>query len=140
MGYSVSHKAVPMPVNETTLASQVFDQLQQAMACDPDGFMELYRDYLADAWHALRTLRDAAQLQRADDVRANAHHLKGSSMVLGARAVAQCASALEEMGRHADVQGAGAMLERTRQALQEVQSELSRRLGAAVVPGDKTAA
>ena len=32
------------------------------------------------------------------------------------------------------------MLERTRQALQEVQSELAGRLGAGVVPADKTAA
>ena len=65
---------------------QVFDQLQQAMACDPAGFTELYRDYLADAWQALAMLRDAVQQQQAEEVRAKAHHLKGSSMVLGARA------------------------------------------------------
>jgi HPt (histidine-containing phosphotransfer) domain-containing protein len=123
-----------MPVNETTIASQVFDQLQGAMACDPAGFAELYRDYLADAWQALGMLREAVQQNQAEEVRAKAHRLKGSSMVLGARAVAQCASALEEMGRAAEVRSAGAMLERTQQALQEVQSELSVRLGAGVVP------
>ena len=129
-----------MPVNETTLASQVFDQLQQAMVCDPAGFTELYRDYLADAWQALRKLREAVQQKQADEVRARAHHLKGSSQVLGARAVAQCASALEEMGRNADVQGAGVVLEEAERALQQVQAELSNRLGPAVVPADQTAA
>jgi len=129
-----------MPVNETILAPQVFDHLRQAMACDPAGFAELYRDYLADAWQALRMLRDAVQQQQAEEIRAKAHQLKGSSLVLGARMVAQWASALEELGRDADIRGAGEMLERTRRALQDVQNELSDRLGAAVVPANRTAA
>ena len=129
-----------MPENENTLASQVFDQLQQAMVSDPAGFTELYRDYLADAWQMLGRLRDAVKQQQPEEVCAKAHHLKGSSMVLGARAVAQCAAALEEMGHKADVQGASAMLEGTQQALQQVQTELAGRLGAGVVPGDKSAA
>ena len=129
-----------MPENETMLASQVFEQLQHAMASDPAGFTDLYRDYLADAWQMIALLRDAVQQQRAEEVCAKAHRLKGSSMVLGARAVAQCAAGLEESGRNADMQGACAMLERTQQALQQVQSELEGRLGAGVVPADKSAA
>ena len=129
-----------MPVNETPIAAPIFEQLQQAMTCDPAGFTELYRDYLADAWQALQVLREAVKQQQAEEVRAKAHHLKGSSMVLGARLVAQCASALEEMGRNSDVQDAGAMLERTLHALQQVQDELLTRLGAGVVPVDETAA
>ena len=129
-----------MPANETTLAPQVFDQLQQAMAHDPAGFAELYRDYLADAWQALQMLRDAVQQHDANEVRTKAHQLKGGSLVLGARLVAQWASALEEMGRDADIRGAGEMLERTSRALQDVQAELSGRLGAAVVPANMTAA
>ena len=129
-----------MPENENTLAPQVFDQLQQAMACDPAGFTELYRDYLADAWQAFAMLCEAVQQGRAEDVRVQAHHLKGSSMVLGARVVAQCASAMEEMGRNADVEAVVAVLERSRLALLEVQAELSARLGPGVVPADQTAA
>jgi HPt (histidine-containing phosphotransfer) domain-containing protein len=129
-----------MPENETTLASQVFEQLQRAMACDPEGFTDLYRDYLADAWQMIAMLRDAVQQQQAEEVRAKAHRLKGSSMVLGACAVAQCAAALEELGHTTDVQGVCAMLERTQQALQQVQSELAGRLGAGVVPAGESAA
>ncbi len=140
MGYYGCGGECPVTVNETTLASQTFDQLQQAMASDTAGFTELYRDYLTDAWQALRLLLDAVYQKQAAEVRSRAHHLKGSSMVLGARTVAQCASALEEMGSSADLQGAGAQLDRTRQALLQVQAELSRRLGAAVIPADKTAA
>jgi HPt (histidine-containing phosphotransfer) domain-containing protein len=129
-----------MPANETTLASQVFDQLCQAMANDSAGFTELYRDYLSDAWQSLQMLREAVQQKQAQEVQERAHHLKGSSQVLGARVVAQCAAALEETARSADIKRAGAMLEQIEQALQEVQSELSGRLGAGVVPADKSAA
>jgi len=140
MGAQCHERQRLMPVNESTLAPLVFDQLQQAMAGDPAGFTELYHDYLADAWQALRTLGDAVRQQQAEEVRAKAHHLKGSSMVLGARAVAQCASALEEMGRSADIRTAGAMLEQTRLALLAVQAELSTRLGVGVLPANDTAA
>ena len=129
-----------MPVNETTLASTIFDQLQRAMARDPAGFTELYRDYLADAWQAVGIVRDAVLRRKPDEVSAGAHRLKGSSMVLGACGVAQCAAALEELGRSGDIEGAGPMLERTRQALREVEAELAVRLGAGVVPADTTGA
>lgn len=129
-----------MPVNETTLASTIFDQLQRAMARDPAGFTELYRDYLADAWEAMGTLRQGVLQRKPDEVRAGAHRLKGSSMVLGACEVAQCAAALEELGRSGDVGGAGPALERTQQALREVEAELKVRLSAGVVPEAKTGA
>jgi len=129
-----------MPVNETTLASTIYDQLQRAMACNPAGFIELYRDYLADAWEAVGTVRDAVLRRKPDEMSAGAHRLKGSSMVLGACGVAQCAAALEEMGRSGDVEGAGPLLDRTGRALREVEAELAVRLGAGVVPADKTGA
>ena len=129
-----------MSINEAALAPQVYEQMQQAMAHDPAGFAELYRDYLADAWQALQMLRNAVQQHDANEVRTKAHQLKGSSLVLGARLVAQWASALEEMGRNADLRSAGEMLDRTRRALQDVQAELTGRLGAAVVPANVTAA
>ena len=129
-----------MPVNETTLVSPIFDQLQQAMVGDPAGFTELYRDYMADAWQIVRALRSAVERQQAQEISEPAHRLKGSSLVLGARGVAQCAAALEEMGRNADIQGAGAMLQPIGQALREVESELADRLGAGVIPAGKTGA
>jgi HPt (histidine-containing phosphotransfer) domain-containing protein len=129
-----------MAENETALASQVFDQLQQAMTADPAGLTELYRDYLADAWQALRTLCDAVQRRQEANVRTEAHRLKGSSLVLGARAVAQCASALEQIGLNADIQSTEALLDQTRHELRRVQAELSERLGAGVVPAGETAA
>jgi len=134
----VRHRAMPM--NETPLVSAIFDQLQRAMACDPAGFTELYRDYLADAWQAVGTISDGARRRQPAEVKAGAHRLKGSSMVLGACRVAQCAAVLEELGSGGDLEGAGAELQRTRQALREVEAELAVRLGAAVVPADKTGA
>ena len=72
-----------MPGTETPLTAEVFDQLQQAMAADKTGFTELYREYLADAWHTLDLLREAAP-HRIEEVRQRAHYLRSSSLVLGA--------------------------------------------------------
>lgn len=129
-----------MPVNETILASEVFGQLQQAMAADPAGFTELYRDYLANAWNTLRSLREAVQQENAEEVSEKAHYLKGSSLVLGARVVAQRAAALRELALNGDASAAEAGLKQLEQALQEVQAELADRLGAGVIPADRPAA
>ena len=128
-----------MPENETILASDVFDRLQQAMASNRAGLTELYRDFLAEGWQSMRLLGDAVQKRQAEEVRARAHYLRSSSLVLGACVVAQRAAALEEMGRDADLSNAGTMLEQTGQALREVQAELSKRLGPGVIPADQAA-
>jgi HPt (histidine-containing phosphotransfer) domain-containing protein len=129
-----------MPVNETILASAVYDQLKQAMAADRAGLTELYRDYLANAWNTLRSLREAVQQQNAEVASEKAHYLKGSSLVLGARVVAQRAAALQELALNGDARGAEVGLKQIEQALLELQAELSDRLGAGVIPAGSTAA
>lgn len=129
-----------MPKNETSLTSAVFDQLQQAMAADVDGFVELYRDYLVDAWQSIQSLRDNLSQHQAALMQAKAHYLKSSSLVLGASTVAEGASLLEQAAIAGNFSGAEEVLEKTGQALREVQSELAERLGARVVPANQTAA
>jgi len=128
----------PMPDTETPLTAEVFDQLQQAMAADKAGFTELYREYLADAWHTLDLLREAAP-HRIEEVRQRAHYLRSSSLVLGARKVARLAGTLEEKAR-TTVSADNDALEPIAEALREVQTELAERLGNGVIPADKTAA
>jgi hydroxypyruvate isomerase len=127
-----------MPGTETPLTAEVFDQLRQAMAADSTGFTELYREYLADAWHTLELLREAAP-HRMEEVRQRAHYLKSSSLVLGARIVARLAGTLEENAR-TSVSTDKDALDRIAEALRAVQAELVERLGQGVVPADKTAA
>jgi len=127
-----------MPETETPLTTEVFDQLQQAMAADRAGFTELYREYLADAWHTLELLREAAP-QGGEEVRQRAHYLRSSSLVLGAHKVARMAATLEENAR-ASVSTDDNALDRIAEALREVQAELAERLGNGVIPADKTAA
>jgi HPt (histidine-containing phosphotransfer) domain-containing protein len=128
-----------MPVNETILASAVYDQLQEALASDRAALMEIYRDYLADAWQSLQALREAVQQGQRDEVRAKAHSLKGSSLLLGARAVAESAAALESIGSAADLRGAEALLEQSVRALRQIQAELTSRLGDGVIPAGRAA-
>ena len=127
-----------MPGTETPLTTEVFDQLRQAMAADKAGFTELYREYLADAWHTLDQLREAAPHQ-VEEVRQRAHYLRSSSLVLGAHTVARLAGLLEEKAR-TSVSTDNDALDRIAEALREVQDELAERLGKGVIPADKTAA
>jgi len=128
-----------MPDIETPLIAEVYDQLQRAMAANPAGFTELYRDYLADAWQTLQTLREAVRQHHREEICATAHYLKSSSLVLGARRVARHATMLEETARKSDIEEEVA-LERIAHALREVQDELAVRLGGAVIPAGRTAA
>ena len=127
-------------MKETVLTAEVFDQLRHAMAADPVGFTELYRDYLADAWQSLQFLRESVQQRQAEAVRAKAHYLKSSSLVLGACVVARYAAMLEQAASATEISEAGNLLNDTQQALHEVQAELKARLGTDVVPAGQTAA
>lgn len=116
------------------VASEVYDRLQQAMASDPSGFCDLYRDFLADAWQTLAAIRAALAQQRANELRGKAHYLKSSSAVLGVRPLAQCCADLEEAGRTSSLEEVPALLAETTEVLNSVQAELERRLGPQVVP------
>ena len=128
----------PMPVNETTLASRFFDQLQQAMACDPAGFTELYRDYLADAWQTLRMLREAVQQQQSRRSQSESAPPEGQQHGSGrACVVAQCARRLRKWAAAPTLRVPAPCWSRLVQALRKVQAELSDRLGPGVVPADR---
>lgn len=129
-----------VPVNETHLTDAVFGQLRQAMASDPVGFTALYRDYLADAWCSLRCIRDSVQARQGADVRAKAHYLRSSSLVLGAQGVARFAGRLEEAALTSDSEQFDVLLDKIKMALDSVQVELAERLGSGVLPADRTAA
>jgi len=126
-------------VDESSIAPEVFDRLQQATS-DPVGIAELYRDYLADARSALVELRNALQRKQADEFRSRAHYVKGSSLILGATVVAQCCATLEEMGRNSEFGGAEQLLDKTEAALDRVEAELVRKLGSVLAPAKGSAA
>ena len=121
-------------MSETLLAAEVYDRLQQAMASDPDGLCELYRDFLSDARESLSAMRAAFARTEPDTFRQKAHYLKSSTMVLGMRRLAETCGALEEMGKRQDLLGAGAELKQAERLLDAVEGELSRRLGPGVLP------
>jgi HPt (histidine-containing phosphotransfer) domain-containing protein len=129
-----------MPVNETPLNSAIFDQLRLAMAGDPVGLADLYRDYLADAWQSFQVLRENVVKREFSTVRAKAHQLKGSSLILGAHGVAHYATLLENGAIEKNLADAGAALEGMQTTLRDVQLELVNRLGPRVLPAGETAA
>ena len=129
-----------MPVKETPLNSAVFDQLQLAMAADPAGLADLYRDYLADAWQSFQVLRENVLKRDSVTVQARAHYLKSSSLVLGAHCVARYATRLEDAAIAGDFSDTGTGLEDMQRALRDVQLELVDRLGPRVLPAGETAA
>jgi len=104
------------------------------MASDPEGFCELYRDYLSDAEESLKHLRVACENGRGDDVRAKAHYLKSSSLVLGITAVAELCKELEDAALLSNVSAAHVKVERLSELLRDVRVELEKRLGPRVIP------
>jgi HPt (histidine-containing phosphotransfer) domain-containing protein len=123
-----------------SIASDVFDRLQKATIADPAELVNVCRDYLAEARRTLAQLRGALAQEEAGQFRDRAHYLRGSSLVLGATAVAQCCASLEHMGRNSELRDAAALLEQTSAAVDVVQTELARRLGPSVVPVEGSAA
>jgi HPt (histidine-containing phosphotransfer) domain-containing protein len=104
------------------------------MASDPDGFCELYRDYLADARQTLNYLIFACDKQNGEELRFKAHYLKSSSLILGISPVAQLCAELQEAGRTSDFAPERQKLQELDTLLSRVQGELQKKLGPQVVP------
>ena len=121
-------------MTEQLLAAGVYNRLQQAMASDPQGFRDLYREYLADARHAVADLRTAFLQQNFDNFRQRAHYLKSGSAVLGVVPLSTASAEMEEMGRSRDLSGAEDKLAAATRILDEVEEELALRLGRTVIP------
>jgi HPt (histidine-containing phosphotransfer) domain-containing protein len=127
-------------VSEPVLARDIFDRLRQATANNPDVLTELCREYVFEARNAIAQIRDALAQADAGQLRERAHYLKGSSMMIGARALSQSCASLEQMGRDSELSAAAPELERAVAALTMIEAELLREVGAAVLPEDGTAA
>ncbi len=121
-------------VSQHLVAAEVYDRLQQAMASDPNGFCELYRDYLSDALQTLAELRAACAARSANDLSAKAHYLKSSSLVLGVRSVAQYCADVDDFARATNFRAASQRVRQMGELIREVQRELEQRLGPQVVP------
>jgi HPt (histidine-containing phosphotransfer) domain-containing protein len=104
------------------------------MASDPDGFCELYRDYLADARQTLNFLCLACDEQDGEQLRFKAHYLKSSSLILGVSPVAKICSDLQDSGRGGDFTAEQRKLRELDTLLILVQEELQKKLGPRVVP------
>ncbi len=129
-----------MPVKETDLTSAIFDQLRLAMAADPVGLANLYRDYLADAWQSLQVMQESVLRREVTIVQERAHSLKGSSLLFGAHVVAHHAAQFQDEAMAHNFSEAGTVLEDIQRALRDVQRELVNRLGPEVLPAGRTAA
>jgi HPt (histidine-containing phosphotransfer) domain-containing protein len=104
------------------------------MASDPDGFCELYRDYLADARETLGQLRVACARRNGEELRFKAHYLKSSCLILGIQPVARLCVELEEAGRASEFDSECQKLEELSDLLSLVQAELEQKLGPQVIP------
>jgi HPt (histidine-containing phosphotransfer) domain-containing protein len=127
-------------VSEPVLAREIFERLRQTTASNPEVLTELCRDYVFEARGAIRQIQQAVIQSDAAQVRERAHYLKGSSMMLGARELAACCAALEQMGRDSELNGAEPALQCAVAALQSVEAELSNQLGGKLLPEEGSAA
>jgi two-component system sensor histidine kinase/response regulator len=127
-------------VHEVVLAREIFDRLRQATAGDTATLAELCREYVAEARLTIANLRNALTERNAAEFRERAHYLKGSSLMIGARHLAQYCAAMEQMGKDSDLSAAEPVLEQTAAALRAVEEELASDLGSTVLPAEGSAA
>lgn len=125
---------------EAVIAREVFDRLRQATAGDTGVLAELCREYVVEARSTIANLRQALSEGNAAKFRERAHYLKGSSLMIGARYLAQYCATLEQMGRDSDLTAAGPVLEQAVVALRAVEEELARDLGPVALPAEGSAA
>ena len=128
------------PVAEVIIAREIFERLRQATAADPAVLAELCREYVVEARSTIVRLRKALTQRDAVEVRERAHYLKGSSLMIGARILAQCCTTLEQMGRDSELEAAEPVLEQAITALKAVEDELARELGSVALPAEGSAA
>lgn len=122
-------------VTDKLIASDAFERLRQMTASRPAELVEICREFLTEAGKTLAQLRNAFTLKQAEELRNRAHYLKGSSLIVGAVSVTQCCASLEAMGKTGDWSEAEAMLDQLSVALQAVEREYVKILGAGVLPG-----
>jgi HPt (histidine-containing phosphotransfer) domain-containing protein len=127
-------------VTDTILAREIFGRLRQATAGNQEILAELCHDYIVEARSTIVRLRQALARTDAPELRERAHYLKGSSMMIGARELAQCCGRLEQMGRDGDLSEAEAALEQTVTALRAVEEELTKEVGPVPLPAEGSAA
>jgi HPt (histidine-containing phosphotransfer) domain-containing protein len=118
----------------------MFERLQRMTASDPAELASLCREYLAGARVTLAELRNAVLRRQGEEVRSRAHYLKGSSFIIGARAVSRCCEKLEDAARKCNFADGERLLEDTAAAIDSVAAALAKRFGPAVLPGEGPAA
>ena len=104
-------------------------------ASRPAELVEICREFLSEAGKTLAQLRNAFTLKQAEELRNGAPYLKGSSLIVGAVSVTRCCAGLEAMGKTGDWCEAEAVLDQLSAALQAVEQEYVKILGAGVLPG-----
>ena len=122
-------------VIDKLIASDAFERLRQMTASRPAELVEICREFLSEAGKTLAQLRNAFTLKQAEELRNRAHYLKGSSLIVGATEVTRCCASLEAMGKTGDWCEAEAVLDQLSAALQAVEQEYVKILGAGVLPG-----
>jgi CheY-like chemotaxis protein/HPt (histidine-containing phosphotransfer) domain-containing protein len=87
--------------------------------------LEIYASFLATAESAVDRMSDAIRGADARTLKEAAHRLKGTSLNVGASALAEAARRLELLGREGRTEGAEALLRDVLAGLSEVREELS---------------
>jgi len=127
-------------VAEVVLAREIFDRLRQATAGDTGVLADLCREYITEARVTIANLREALAAGNAAEFRERAHYLKGSSLMIGARQLAQYCATLEQMGRDANLTAAQPAIEQAVAALRAVEEELAKDVGPVALPAEGSAA
>jgi HPt (histidine-containing phosphotransfer) domain-containing protein len=105
------------------------DVLRAVVGDDPAMIREIVTDFVPAARSGIAEIRAAAASAIAERVRLSSHKLKGSSGMVGARALADLCEQLEAAGRAVDWPTIGALVPRLDGLMDEVQASAEAFLG-----------
>jgi two-component system, sensor histidine kinase and response regulator len=103
--------------------------LRAVFGDDPAMIREIVADFVPAARSGIAEIRDAADSAVAERVRLSSHKLKGSSGMVGAKALAGLCAQLEAAGRAGDWHLIGELVPRLDRVMQEVEASADAFLG-----------
>jgi HPt (histidine-containing phosphotransfer) domain-containing protein len=109
------------------LDASVIDALRQLTPPgEPDILAEVFTLFLEEAPPRIERMRNAAAGGDIKEVHRAAHSLKGSAGNIGARAMYDVCSVIDERGKAGDLAGAAALVDAVQAEFDKVESEIHR--------------
>lgn len=122
---NINNNKTVEPMTNDVLDSKVLEELKDIVCSNNvEEFIQLIECYLEDTPQRLQAIHDAIIQENAKTLQLEAHALKSSSAIVGAKNLAQICKGLEDLGRDANLADATLLLSQAMTEYQQVDAAL----------------